>query len=139
MKQGDTMNLDIEKVKTSWLNLKDILSIPHTPSQYKKIVKILDELIDEVGNDEKHELAPLIETIGNLIEEYETNHFIQPNAKPIEVLKYLILEKNLNQKDLSILGSQGVVSEILNGKRKLNVRQIKAFAEKFHASPAVFI
>ena len=48
-------------------------------------------------------------------------------------------EKNLTQKDLSILGSQGVVSEILNGKRELNVRQIKALAEMFKVSPAVFI
>lgn len=80
-----------------------------------------------------------METVGNLIEEYETDHFIQFGADPIDVLKYFMEEKNLTQKDLSILGSQGVVSEILNGKRELNVRQIKALAEMFRVSPAVFI
>jgi HTH-type transcriptional regulator/antitoxin HigA len=34
---------------------------------------------------------------------------------------------------------EGVVSEILNGKRELNVRQIRALAKRFHVSPAVFI
>ncbi|PJZ79185.1 helix-turn-helix domain-containing protein [Leptospira meyeri] len=133
------MILEIEKVKNVWHDVKDILSVPHTDKQYKKLVKVLDELIDEVGNDEKHQLAPLLETVGNLIEEYENDHFMQPNAEPIDVLKYLMQENNLTQKDLSILGSQGVVSEILNGKRDLNVRQIKALAEMFKISPSVFI
>jgi len=130
---------EIEKVKNVWHDVKDILSVPHTDKQYKKLVKVLDELIDEVGNDEKHQLAPLLETVGNLIEEYENDHFIQPNSDPIDVLKYLMQENNFTQKDLNILGSQGVVSEILNGKRELNVRQIKALAEKFKISPSAFI
>ncbi len=139
MEKGEYMIQEIEKVKNVWQDVKDILSVPHTDKQYKKLVKVLDELIDEVGNNEKHLLAPLLETVGNLIEEYENDHFIQPNAEPIEVLKFLMEENNLTQKDLSVLGSQGVVSEILNGKRDLNVRQIKALAEKFNISPAVFI
>ncbi len=139
MEKGEFMIQEIEKVKNVWDDVKDILSVPHTDKQYKKLVKVLDELIDEVGNNEKHQLAPLLETVGNLIEEYENDHFIQPNAEPIEVLKFLMEENNLTQKDLNILGSQGVVSEILNGKRDLNVRQIKALAEKFSISPAVFI
>lgn len=139
MEEGEYMILEIEKVKNVWSDVKDILSVPHTDKEYKKLVRVLDELIDEVGNNEKHELAPLLETVGNLIEEYENDHFIQPDAEPLKVLEYLMQENNLTQKDLSILGSQGVVSEILNGKRELNVRQIKALAEKFKISPSVFI
>jgi HTH-type transcriptional regulator/antitoxin HigA len=37
------------------------------------------------------------------------------------------------------IGSQGVVSEVLSGKRSLNSRQIKALSERFGVSPAVFI
>ena len=48
-------------------------------------------------------------------------------------------EHNLKQEDLSEIGSQGVVSEILNGKRQLNVNQIKKLGERFHVSPAVFL
>jgi HTH-type transcriptional regulator/antitoxin HigA len=136
---GDFMIIEIEKVKNIWQDVKDVLSVPHTDKQYKKLIKVLDELIDEVGNNEKHQLAPLLETVGNLIEEYENDHFIQPNSEPIEVLKFLMQENNLTQKDLNILGSQGVVSEILNSKRDLNVRQIKLLADKFKISPSVFI
>jgi HTH-type transcriptional regulator/antitoxin HigA len=139
MEKGNSTNLVIEKVKIGWKELKEIISVPHTDAQYKKLVHALDELIDTIGNDEKHPMAPLMETNGNLIDGYEKEHYIPIDAEPIEVLKFLMQENHLSQKDMSILGSQGVVSEILNGKRDLNVRQIKALAEKFQVSPSVFI
>ena len=48
-------------------------------------------------------------------------------------------EHGLKQADLPEIGSQGIVSEVLSGKRELNVRQIRALAKRFHVSPAVFI
>jgi HTH-type transcriptional regulator/antitoxin HigA len=45
----------------------------------------------------------------------------------------------LTQAELPEVGSQGVVSEVLSGKRELNVRQIRALAQRFRVSPAVFI
>jgi HTH-type transcriptional regulator / antitoxin HigA len=48
-------------------------------------------------------------------------------------------EHNLKQSDLSEVGSQGVISEILSGKRKLNLRQIKLLSKHFNVSPAVFL
>jgi HTH-type transcriptional regulator/antitoxin HigA len=48
-------------------------------------------------------------------------------------------DNELCQSDLPEIGSQGVVSEILNGKRELNVQQIREMARRFHVPPAVFI
>lgn len=48
-------------------------------------------------------------------------------------------EHELTQSDLPEIGSQGVVSEVLNGKRELNLRQVRALANRFHVSPAVFV
>lgn len=133
------MILELERVRNIWPEVKDLLSVPHSDKQYKKLLKALDELIDEVGNNERHPLAPLMETVGNLIEEYEKDNFESIDTDPVEVLKYLMEENGLTQKDMGELGSQGVVSEILNGKRELNIRQIKALGKKFKVSPAVFI
>ena len=55
------------------------------------------------------------------------------------MLRFFMEEHDLTQSDLSEVGSQGVVSEILNGRRELNVRQIRALAKRFRVSPAVFI
>jgi HTH-type transcriptional regulator / antitoxin HigA len=133
------MILELQKVKSVWDDVKVILSVPKNERQYKNLVKALDELIDEVGNNQKHPLAQLMETLGNLIQEYENENYIQPNTEPLQVLKFLMEENNLSQKDLPELGSQGVISEILNGKRELNLRQIKVLAERFKISPSALI
>jgi HTH-type transcriptional regulator/antitoxin HigA len=55
------------------------------------------------------------------------------------MLRYLMEEHGLSQSDLPEVGSQGVVSEVIHGKRDLNMRQVRALAKRFHVSPAVFI
>lgn len=63
-----------------------------------------------------------------------------PEGEPKARFFYrLIMEEyNLEQKDLPELGSEGVVSEILSGKRELNVRQVKALSERFRVPSSVF-
>jgi HTH-type transcriptional regulator/antitoxin HigA len=48
-------------------------------------------------------------------------------------------QHGLKQSDLSEVGSQGVVSEILAGKRELNLRQVRALSERFGVSVATFV
>ena len=103
------------------------------------MVNLLDSLIDEVGNNENHPLTSLMETIGTLIETYESQYINETEGNSIDALNAFIEEHGLKQSDLSEIGSQGVVSEILSGKRQLNVRQIKILSNRFKVSPAVFI
>jgi HTH-type transcriptional regulator / antitoxin HigA len=127
---------DIAKV---WPDLQAVLSVPHDEKDYKRLVGLLDSLIDEVGNDGSHPLASLMETLGSLIETYEDENVPDREGNPIEALKALMEEHDLKQSDLPEVGSQGVVSEVLAGRRQLNIRQIKALSERFSVSPAVFI
>jgi HTH-type transcriptional regulator/antitoxin HigA len=50
-----------------------------------------------------------------------------------------MVEHGFKQSDLTEIGSQGVVSEILSGKRQLNIRQVKMLSKRFGVSPGVFI
>ncbi len=111
----------------------------HSEKEYHRQVNFLDSLIDKVGKDETHPLSSLIETVGSLVETYETANLREPEGSPAEILHYLIREHGLKQRDLPEVGSQGVVSEILNEKRQLNTRQVKALGKRFGVSPAVFI
>ena len=63
--------IDIEKTQQVWTNLNEILFIPRSESEYKQLVIMLDNLIDEIGEDENHSLASLMEILGILIENYE--------------------------------------------------------------------
>jgi len=46
----------------------------HTEEEYQRLVAVLDVLIDEVGEEETHPLASLMEVVGVLIEHYEEEH-----------------------------------------------------------------
>jgi HTH-type transcriptional regulator/antitoxin HigA len=139
MEGGIIMNTQIEKIAKVWLTVQNVFSVPHNDTDYKKLVSLLDGVIDEVGENENHPLASLMESLGLLVETYEENHVKEPEGNPIEILKVLMAEHGFKQTDLSEIGSQGVVSEILKEKRSLNIRQIKALSKKFHVSPAVFM
>jgi len=127
-----------EAVKV-WPKVSKSLTVPHNEREYNRAVRLLDELIDTVGEDEKHPLASLMEILAIVIENYENQDYAEPEGSPVESLKQLMQEHEINQIDLKEIGSQGVVSEILNGKRNLNMRQIKLLAKRFNVSPAVFI
>ena len=133
------MNIELKKIAKVWPDIQPIFSVPHNEKDYNKLVNLLDSLIDEVGNNENHPLTSLMETIGSLIETYESQYISEIEGDPIDVLNALMEEHGLKQLDLSEIGSQGVVSEILSGKRQLNVRQIKMLSKRFKVSPAVFI
>jgi HTH-type transcriptional regulator / antitoxin HigA len=48
--------------------------LPHNDREYHALVKVLDHLIDQVGENENHPLASLMEVLGVLIEKYEDEH-----------------------------------------------------------------
>ena len=133
------MNMQLDNILKVWPSVKAIFSVPHTEKEYQYLVETLDSLIDEIGNNDAHQLAPVMETVGKLIENYEDQKYNIKDAPPVEVLKYLMQEHGLKQSDLKEIGSQGIVSEILAGKRTLNIEQIKKVSNRFHVSPLAFI
>lgn len=66
--------LDISKAANAWSALAGNVFVPHTEAEYERIVSLLDSLIDNVGEDESHPLASLMEVLGVLIERYEAEH-----------------------------------------------------------------
>jgi HTH-type transcriptional regulator/antitoxin HigA len=108
-------------------------------AHYQYMVETLEDLLAQTGEDESHPLMGLVDIVGDLIADYETTQQALPEATGIDALKFLMEQHGVKQHQLPEVGSQGVVSEVLNGKRSLNVRQIRALAERFGVSPATFI
>ena len=133
------MNTQLEEIAKIWPNIQSTFSVPHNEKDYNRLVQLLDGVIDEVGDDESHPLASLMETLGSLIESYEDRSITEIEGNPTDTLKFLMEEHGLKQSDLSEIGSQGIVSEILAGKRQLNVRQIKLLSKRLSVSPIVFM
>ena len=136
--------IDPAIIAPAWRSLQEALPVRLTPirteAQFEEVIALLHSLIDAVGNDENHELADFLDLVGQLVEDYETEHHPVPEAEPRAVLRFFMEQHGLKQTDLSEeIGGQSVVSEILTGKREINARQAKALAARFRVSPAVFI
>jgi HTH-type transcriptional regulator / antitoxin HigA len=65
---------EVQTVERVWPLLSDMVFVPHTESDYQRLAAFLDALIDVVGEEEGHPLAPLMEVVGVLIEKYEDEH-----------------------------------------------------------------
>ena len=138
---AQTGSFDLTQVSRAWEELRGSSHIGpiHNEENYQERVALLNALIDTVRDNEAHPLASLMEIVSDLIERYEDIHYAIPKANPGEALRFLMDEHGLKQCDLPEVGSQGVVSELLAGKRPVNARQARALAARFHVSPAVFL
>jgi HTH-type transcriptional regulator/antitoxin HigA len=67
-------NLDVSKTVDACSSLADTVFVPHTEAEYDRLVSLLDRLVDEIGEDESHPLASLMEIVGVLIQKYEDEH-----------------------------------------------------------------
>jgi HTH-type transcriptional regulator/antitoxin HigA len=102
---------------------------------YTEVLYDLDRRSKSLTAAEK-ELAELLTL---LIEDFEEKRYRLPRAKPLDVLRFLMEQHNLLQKDLAdVFGTRSIVSEVLSGKRELNKDQIARLSARFHVSPEVF-
>lgn len=122
-----------------WKYVAPILAYPKSEKEYEKLINMIDELLDIIGEDESHPLMGLIDVMSQLVNSYEEVNIKQKNIKGVEALKLLMEINKLTQSDFSEIASQGVMSEILKGKRMLNIRQVKLLAKKFKVAPSTFI
>ena len=110
-----------------------------TSADYAAAVAALNALLDAGAAQENHPLANLAATLGELVADYDAEHYPSEPVPARELLKHLMEAAGLRQADLPELGTQGVVSELLRGQRNLNLRQVRALASRFKVPASLFI
>jgi len=134
------MKRPIDSIAEIWPGIANIFAVPDTEAEYKDLIETIDNLLNKIDGDHSHPLCGMLDLLVILAKNYEDENCVINDADPIDVLKYLMEEHCLTQADFkNELGSQGVVSEILHGIRKLNARQIEKLSKRFSVSPAVFM
>jgi HTH-type transcriptional regulator / antitoxin HigA len=109
-----------------------------TEAEYDRTLTVAEKLTFKKNRTlEEKALHKLLVT---LIEVYETENYPMEESTPHEILLHLMEASGTRQVDLvGIIGSSGVVSEIVNGKRAISKAQAKALAEYYKVSPSLFI
>jgi HTH-type transcriptional regulator/antitoxin HigA len=109
------------------------------PLRTRMRVEIIDALAGlNLNNDQEDYL----ELLGTLVNEYEESNLgTLPDAKPIEVIRYLLADHKLSTRELGrILGKdESLGSRILSGERFITPEHAVALAKYFGVSPYVFL
>ncbi len=132
------MNVLTQEIQRHWMVIRPLFAI-HNEHDYDVAIKRLNELLVEVGTNERHPLYELLDALGAVIYAYEEQHEPIPECTGRDMLQFFLDEHELVASALPELGSEQTVQEIIHGKRELTVPQIRLLAERFHVSPAVFI
>ena len=138
------MAINPKVIAPAWTAFQGALPIRIGPirdeAEFDRTVAFMNSLLDLVGDDEAHELADLLDLVGQLVADYEAVGPDIAQAAPNDVLRFLMEQHQLKQSDLAgEIGGQSVVSDILNGRREINARQAKALAARFGVSAAAFL
>ena len=135
--------MSVTQVLKPWAAVDAVLGLSRSiadEAQYTALLAFVDECFERFGGDDKHLVFGLVDLAAERLREYENRVHPWPDTStPATVLASLMQDHGLRQTDLPELGSQGVVSEILACKRALNVRQIKAVAQRFGVAAELFI
>jgi HTH-type transcriptional regulator / antitoxin HigA len=103
-----------------------------------KAIGVVDSLLDrrELGAGEEDYL----DVLGDLIERFESEAHPMAPVSDAEMLRHLIEAKGVSQTEVSDATGVAVstISEVLQGKRRLNRSHIGKFAKYFSVSPQVF-
>ena len=133
------MNPLLENAMQHWNMVAPAIATPTNKQDYLQLMENLREAIVIVENRTKSPLKGLIAAMGEAAKKWEDEHMDAFEGDGLTALKYLIKLHSVRQTELKEIGSQGVVSEVLNGKRALTLRHVRELASRFNVSPNVFI
>lgn len=109
-----------------------------TKMEYERVLALTEQL--HFTKNRTVEERALYKLLVTLVELYESKHYPIPESEPYEILQQMMEASGTRQADLvGIIGSSGVVSEIVNGKRAISKAQAKILGERFRVSPSVFL
>ena len=130
-----------QAIVRAWIPFKELVGVTsvRTEDDYKQARAVIDVLVEEVGDNEDHPLADVLDYLANQLKAYEDEHFPIPDAEPRAVLRFLMEQHGLKQEDLADCAPQSRISDILNGRRDISKDIAKKLARRFNVHADLFL
>jgi HTH-type transcriptional regulator / antitoxin HigA len=134
----EAMSVATSRPEYATLLAKTLPAVIHSEKENEHYTTLLEELDHKPGKLTPAEQR-LAELLTLLIEDFEEKHYSLRPATGIEALEELMEANGLKQKDVvGIFGTPSIISEVLNGKRKLTTEHIRRLSRRFRVSPELF-
>jgi len=128
----------IDPQKYGKLLARALPAVIETEAENDHFLAEIEKLIDKAQRSPEED--KLLDLMTTLVEDFEEKNYPIPDAPPHEALQELMRSRGLKQRDLlDIFGSDGIASEVVNGKRNISRTQAKSLAEYFHVPVDLFI
>lgn len=135
--------MNLNDISTHWVALHEALGLGAPiadTAQYERMLAAAEALMEDYDDRPDNPLGGLIELVAARIRDYEERIHPWPDGStPASRLAFLMEQHGLKQSELPEVGPQSVLSAVLAGKRKLNLRQTKALAARFGLPMEVFV
>jgi HTH-type transcriptional regulator/antitoxin HigA len=130
-----------QAILEAWMPFKQLVGVTsvRTENDYAQVRATIDALLDEIGDDENHPLADVLDYLADQVKAYEDENYQIPEAEPKEVLRFLMDQHSLKQEDLGDCAPQSRISDILSGRRSISKEIAKRLARRFHVRVDVFM
>jgi HTH-type transcriptional regulator / antitoxin HigA len=117
MKQINLRVPEPQAILQAWMPFKQTIGVTsvHNEEEYAQATATIAVLLDEIGDDENHPLADVLDYLSDQVKAYEDGHISIPKAEPYVVLRFLMDQHGLRQEDLGDCAPQSRISEILAG------------------------
>lgn len=130
-----------QAILRAWMPFKEVVGVTsvHSEEDYTQARATIEVLLDEIGDNEHHPLADVLDYLADQVSAYEDVHHPIQESEPKEVLRFLMDEHGLKQEDLADCAPQSRISDILSGRRGISKEIAKKLAKRFNVSAAVFL
>lgn len=130
-----------QAILRAWKPFKEAVGVTRvrTEEDYAQALATIEVLLGEIGSDENHPLAEVLDWLAERVAVYEEERHPIPEAEPKEVLRFLMDQHGLKQDDLADCAPQGRISDILSGRRGISKEIAKKLARRFGVSAALFL
>jgi HTH-type transcriptional regulator/antitoxin HigA len=133
------MQSTLRRAAQSWEMVAPVIETPKDVSNYDMLLANIEVAIDLNRDSNSKILLELINSMSTAALKYQTDVAPKVEGNGLDALRYLVKLHKVRQCELPEIGSQGVVSEVLNGKRALTLRHVRGLAKRFKVSPSTFI
>ncbi|MDR1890403.1 MAG: hypothetical protein LBQ81_13715 [Zoogloeaceae bacterium] len=113
---------EAQVILRAWMPFKETVGVTsvHTETDYAQARQTIEVLLNEIGDNEQHPLADVLDYLADQMAAYEDEHYLIPESEPKAVLRFLMEQHDLKQEDLNDCASQSRISNILNGRRDIS-------------------
>lgn len=130
-----------QAILRAWLPFRELIGVTsvRTEDDYAQARATIDSLIEDIGDDESHPLAEVLDYLGEQVRVYENTHYPIDAPEPREILRFLMDQHGLAPADISDVAPESEIAEILDGKRGIGMALAQRLARRFRARVDLFL